>query len=145
MSIESRKLSILPLWPYAPGWWRRLFTGAIDRVFFQHAHAFLDRSFELRIVPGDYVFGPILNIDVRRNAFVFNCPTIDAREETAARGDCRAAIDKRRRVRGMDQPAPGAFADQPTDFSVMKHVGHQVAAGTGHLVNDHYLRSPDSG
>src|SRR5437899_1361843 len=42
----------------------------------------------------------------------------------------------------MDQTAPGAFADEQTDLSVMKHVGHQVASGTGHLVNDHHLRYP---
>src|SRR5437899_1361842 len=45
----------------------------------------------------------------------------------------------------MDQTAPGAFADEQTDLSVMKHVGHQVASGTGHLVNDNHLRSPNAG
>src|SRR5207253_10677471 len=38
----------------------------------------------------------------------------------------------------------GALAHQQAQLSIMKHVRHQVAAGAGHLVNDHYLRSPNS-
>src|SRR2546427_1969942 len=74
MSIRSRKLSVLSLWSHAPGRRRWLFRGAIDRVLFQQAHAFLHRALKLRIAPGDYIFGPILNIDVGRDAFVFYRP-----------------------------------------------------------------------
>src|SRR5206468_12459821 len=34
---------------------------------------------------------------------------------------------------------------QHTDFSIVKHVSHQVAARAGRLVYDHYFRYPDAG
>src|SRR5205807_9920039 len=45
----------------------------------------------------------------------------------------------------MDQTTPRALAHQQAQLSIMEHVRHQVAAGAGHLVDDHYLRSPNSG
>src|SRR5436309_9273846 len=44
----------------------------------------------------------------------------------------------------MDQATPRALPHQQAQLSIMKHVRHQVAAGAGHLVDDHYLRPPDS-
>src|SRR6266540_3002462 len=42
-------------------------------------------------------------------------------------------------------PPPGSFPNQQANLAALKHVGHQVATRAGHLVNDHYLWSPDSG
>src|SRR5437016_1629481 len=44
----------------------------------------------------------------------------------------------------MDQATPRALAHQQAQLSIMKHVRHQVAAGAGHLVDNHYLRPPNS-
>src|SRR5947209_6521020 len=97
-------------------------------MLFQQAHRFCDGSLELWIVSGDYVFGPILDVDVGSDAFILNGPPIVAREEPSARGNRRTAIDKSWGVGRVDQTTPGAFADQQANLPVMKHVGHQVAA-----------------
>src|SRR5205823_7948632 len=44
----------------------------------------------------------------------------------------------------MDKAASRTFASQHAQLSIMKHVRHKVAAGAGHLVDDHYLRPPNS-
>src|SRR2546421_9682623 len=44
----------------------------------------------------------------------------------------------------MDQAAPGTFAHQQAQLSIMKHLRHKVAAGAGDLVNDHYLGPQNS-
>src|SRR5687767_15358883 len=111
----------------APGWRRRLCCRAIDRFFFQHPHRFLDRTFELRIASGDDVFRPILDINVRTDALILHRPLAIAREEPTTRRDHRTTVDKRRRISGMDQPAPRSFADQRTDLSSLEHVRHQVS------------------
>src|SRR5439155_15307807 len=74
---------------------------------------------------------------------VLDRPFSVARKETAARSNGRTAIDKWWCVGGMNQTTPGALAHQQTNLAVMKHVRHQIAAGTGHLVNDHDFRSPN--
>src|SRR6266567_3948165 len=130
--------------PHAPRWRWRFFGRAIDGMLLEHAHAFCDRAFELRIATGDDVLGPVLDVDVGRHAFIFHRPLSIAREEAAARSDRRTAVDERRCVGSVDQAAPGSFAHQQAQLSIMKHVRHQVAAGAGHLVDDHYLRPPDS-
>src|SRR6185503_13952171 len=108
-------------------------------------HRFLNGAFELWIFTGDHVFGPVLDIDVRRNAFVLDRPSSVTCEEPAARRDHRPAVDERRRVGSMNEPAPGAFANQWTNLAALEHIRHQVAARSGHFVDDHHLRSPDTG
>jgi hypothetical protein len=56
-------------------------------MFFEHTHRFCDRAFELRIAAGDYVLGPVLDIDVGRDAFILYRPLSIACKETAARSD----------------------------------------------------------
>src|SRR5215813_1777459 len=114
--------------PNSPRWWRRFFTRAIDWTLFQHPHCLLYCAFELRIVAGDYILRPILDVNVRRHAFVLNCPTIVAREEAAARRDGRSTINESWRVCSVNQPAPRAFANQQANLSIVKHVRHEVAA-----------------
>src|SRR5712692_4922012 len=133
-----------PLWPHSPLWRRRFFRGAINGMLFQHAHRFRHRALKLRIASGNHIFGPVLDVDVRRDAFVLYGPSIVARKEATARSDHRSTIDERRRVRGMDEPAPGSLADEQSYLSIPEHVRHKVAARAGHLVYDHHLRSPDS-
>ena len=48
------------------------------------------------------------------------------------------------RVGCVNQSTPGALADEHSNFAVPEHVRHQVSARPGHLVNDHYLRTPDT-
>src|SRR6266404_7190363 len=45
----------------------------------------------------------------------------------------------------MHQTAPGSLAHKQTNLSPLEHVGHQIATGTCHLINDHYLWPPDPG
>src|SRR5262245_8009791 len=87
---------------------------SVDGVCFQEAHGFFDRAFELRVVAGDHVLREVLDIDVRRDAFVLDRPLPLAREEAAARRDHRSTIDERRRVGGVNESAPRAFAHERT-------------------------------
>src|ERR1051326_6836230 len=111
----------------------------------QQTHRFCNRALKLRIVSGDHIFGPILDIDVRRNAFVLDGPFAVMTKEAATWSDRRSAIDKDRRVGRMHQAAPGSFAHQRAELSIVEYVRHEIAARAGHLVDDHYLRSPDAG
>src|SRR5215472_9320654 len=113
-------------------------------MFLHHAHGFLHRALELWVMSSPHFFRPVLNVDVGRHAFVFNRPAVIARKEPTARCNSRTAIDENRRICRMDQPTPCAFADQQSNLSIVKHIGHEVAAGPGHFVNDHYLRSPNA-
>ena len=93
----------------------------------------------------DYVFRPVLDIHIRCDADVLYVPLAFAVEEAAAGGDHGAAIDEERRIGRVHQASPRALADEFADLAVAEHPGHQVAAGTGHFVDDHHLRSPDAG
>src|SRR5712664_127196 len=99
-------------WPLAPGRRWRFPSCAIDWMLFQHAHRFLHCAFELWISSGNHFFGPVLDVDVRRDPFVLNCPSPIAREKPAARSDHRTAIDERRCIGCMDQTAPGSLTHQ---------------------------------
>src|SRR5438105_4748828 len=111
---------------HAPRRRGRFLGRSIDGMFFQHAHPFLDRAFELWIVTGDNLLRPILDIHIGGDSFILDGPTIVARKETTTRRNRRSAVNKCRRVGSMDQPAPGALAYEQSDLSIMKHVGHQV-------------------
>src|SRR5205823_1451 len=54
------------------------------------------------------------------------------------------AVNKDRRISRVDEPAPRAFANEGADFAELEHIRHQIATGAGHLVYDHYLRSPNA-
>src|ERR1700686_243017 len=112
------------LWTHSPRGRRWFFRGPVNRAFLQPAHRFLHRALELWIATSDDVFGPVLNIDVGRDAFILYSPMTIAREEPAARSDHRSAIDERRRVGRVNQPAPGAFADQQTNLAIPEHGRH---------------------
>src|SRR5262244_501786 len=94
----------------------------------QQAHCFLYRSFELRVATGDYVFGPILHIDVWCHSFIFYGPLPVATAPSAPRTNPGTAINKRRSVGCMDQTTPGAFAYQQTNLASFEHIGHEIAA-----------------
>src|SRR5258708_35877809 len=70
---DTLRLPNTPLWR----WW--FLRGAIDRTLFQHAHCFRHGALELRIAASNHFFGPVLDIDVRRHAFVLNRPSIVTR------------------------------------------------------------------
>ena len=53
-------------------------------MLLQHPHRLLHRAFELWILSGNHVFGPILNINVGRNTFILDRPPALAREEPAS-------------------------------------------------------------
>src|ERR1041385_7195333 len=94
----------------------------------QQTHRFCNRAFELRIMSGDDIFGPILDIDVRRDTFVLDRPLAIMTKEAAAWSDGRSAVDKDRRVGRVHQTTPGSFADQRAELSIMEHVRHEIAA-----------------
>src|SRR5690242_20217589 len=114
-------------------------------MFFQQAHRFLNGAFELWIFAGYNFLGPVLDVNVGCDAFVLDRPSSLTREEPAARRDHRATVDERRRVGCVNETAPRALADEWTNLATLEHIGHQVAAGSGHFVDDHHLRSPDTG
>src|SRR6185369_11039384 len=134
----------LQLWTLPPRWRRGLLRHPIHGFFFEQTHRFLDGALELHVVTGVDVFGPVLDVDVRTGPFVFDSPFTVSTEEASPRRDHRTAIDERRRIRRVDEAAPRAFAHQRPDLSQLEHVGHEIAAGAGHFIDDHYLRPPDS-
>src|SRR6266536_5252506 len=113
-------------------------------LLLQPTHCFRDGAFELWIMTGNNILGPVLDVDVWCDAFVLHRPLPITCKEASARCDHRATVDKQWCVGGMDQPTPGSFPNQQANLAALKHVGHQVATRAGHLVNDHYLWSPDS-
>src|SRR5579883_2946483 len=127
-----------------PRWRRRFRAGTVDGVCGELLQGDFNRALELRVMACDHVFGPVLDIDVRSLAFVLDVPLALAVEEAAAWSDRRAAIDERRSICGMDEPAPGALTNERADLAVVEHPGHEVAAGAGHFVDDHHLRPPDA-
>src|SRR5215213_3913755 len=74
---------------FPPDWRWWLLRRAIGRTLFQQAHRLLYRAVELRVSARDNVLGPVLDIDVRRDAFVLHRPLPLACEEPAARSDHR--------------------------------------------------------
>jgi hypothetical protein len=70
---------------FPPRRWRWFFRRTIDWMLLQQSHPFLNRAFELWISTSNYILGPVLDIDVGRDAFVLNCPMSIACEEASAR------------------------------------------------------------
>src|SRR3954471_20767126 len=128
-----------------PGWRGRFGRHPVYRICLKHSHAFLDGTFELRVVTGDHVLWPVFDIDVGRNTGIFDRPFPVLTKETSARCDRRAAVDEKRRVGRMDETAPSPFAHERADLAELEHIRHEVAARAGHLVDDHHLWPPDSG
>src|SRR5262249_20873810 len=128
----------------APGRVSRFLHHSFDRVFFQLLHCFGNCLFKLRIVSADNIFRPVLDVDVGRDTFVFNCPFSFASKKSATWRDHRSAIDKRRSDSRVTQPAPRAFANKSTDLAIAEHIWHQVSARSRHFVDDHYFWSPDT-
>src|SRR5262245_14003044 len=122
---DKKRLIVRPLTPHR---WCRLLGHSINWPLLQQSHCLLHRALELRIAPGNYVLGPILDIDIRTNPLIFDCPFAITSEEAATRCDHRAAVDERGRIGRMDQPTPRALAHQWSNFPVPEHIGHQVAA-----------------
>src|SRR5437016_12713933 len=108
----AKQSTTLPRFPHTPRWWWRFFRHAIHRMKLQQTHCLFNGALELRIVSRDDIFGPILDIDIRRNAFVLDRPFAIMTEEAAAGSDRRSAVDKDRRVGRVHEAAPGSFADQ---------------------------------
>ena len=54
-------------------------------MLLQHPHRLLHRAFELWILSGNHVFGPILNINVGRNTFILTAH-LPSREKNPPRG-----------------------------------------------------------
>jgi hypothetical protein len=50
------------------------FGQPFDWPLLQHPHRFLNCAFELRIFAGDHFFRPVLDIDIRANAFISRPP-----------------------------------------------------------------------
>src|SRR5215813_4925881 len=97
-------------------------------MLLHHAHGFLHGALELWVMSGDYLSGPVLNVDIGRYTFIFNGPAVVTRKESAARRNRGTAIDEDRRICRMDQATPGAFTHQQSNLSIVEHIGHEVAA-----------------
>src|SRR6267142_1188503 len=105
-----------------PGRWRRFFGHPIYWPLFQLSHCFRYGAFELRIASRNNVSGPVLDVDVWPHALIFHRPLAVARKEAAARCDHRTSVNKRWRVGGMNESAPGSFPNQQADLAALEHV-----------------------
>jgi hypothetical protein len=56
-------------------------------MVFELTQRFLHGPLELWIMPGNHLFGPILDLYVWRHAFILNCPFAVAREEAPSRSN----------------------------------------------------------
>src|SRR5918992_4000954 len=60
---------------------------AIERIGLEQLHGLFDGALELRILPGDHVLGPVLDVDIGCDPFVLDRPFAVPRDEAAARRD----------------------------------------------------------
>src|SRR2546425_3271010 len=118
---------------------------ATHGILLEKLHRLLYRAFELRIVTLYHLGRSVLDLDVRRDAFVLNRPlTCEIVERKARRGDA-AAVNRRWNSERADQPAPRARANQRADLAKPEIIRQRVAARTRRLVDDHHLRTVDAG
>src|SRR6188768_641741 len=128
----------------------RFFSHTVDRgrpfqtrrrVLLKQLYPFGNRSFELRIAPFDHIGRRVFNLDVRRDADIFDIPLpLQVIECQARRGDT-TAVYCRRSAKCTDQSTPRACSNQRPEFAKVKHIRESVAARSGRLINDHHLRT----
>src|SRR5579864_1178940 len=75
--------------PRAPRRRRRFLRQPVDRMLGELLHRFGHCAFELGIVAGDDVLGPVLHVDIGWGAHVLDRPVAISSEESAARRDHR--------------------------------------------------------
>src|SRR6267142_6380203 len=71
-----------PSWPPAPGRWWWFLSHPIDWSLFQQSHGLGYGAFELRITSADHFPGPVFDVDVGRDPFIFYRPLAVACEES---------------------------------------------------------------
>src|SRR5882724_11575262 len=81
----------------------------------------------------------LLDLDVRRHAYVLDYPTVFRGPDRQVRRRHPAAIHQHREAEYADQPAPGALADELAQAKLAPHPGQEIAARSGGLVDQHYL------
>src|SRR6266540_6099536 len=69
-----------PAFPLAVRRWRRFRHHALHGLLLEQAHGLLHRALELRIVAGDHVLRPVLDVDVGRDPLVLDGPLAAAIE-----------------------------------------------------------------
>ena len=84
----------------------------------------------------------LLDLDVRRHAFVLDDQAVLGPDREVRRGDA-AAVHQHREAEDADEAAPGALADERPELELAEHPRQQVAARAGGLVDDHHLRALD--
>ena len=109
-------------------------------MFFQLLHHYFNRFFQLRITALTESCGIEVHFDIRLDAVIFHFPlplqTINGR---AGRGDV-TAVDQFRISSNPNESTPSFLANQLADAGFAEIPGQRVSTGTGHFVNDHYLR-----
>src|SRR5262245_54561518 len=82
------------------------------RVLLQFLHDQLDRLLELRVLAGNNIGRPLLDLDVRSDAFILDGEAGLWGPEGEAGGGDAAAVHQRRIATDADQPAPCPLANQ---------------------------------
>src|SRR5690348_1212934 len=99
-----------------------------------------DCFLELRISPGDNVSGRDLDVEVRRDAKVFNAPGSTRIVRGPIRQSDLPAVDQcRREVIRTDARAERALADDWTKLPELEHEGAGFRGRTIQLVYEHHL------
>src|SRR5438128_2621283 len=87
----------------------------------------------------------LLDLDVRRHAYVLDYPTVLRGPDRQVRRSYPAAIHQHGKAEYADQPAPGALADEFAQAKLAPHPRQEIAARSRGLVNQHYLGTLNGG
>src|SRR5213596_1598687 len=126
-------------WP-CPAWSRGKLN--LAQISFQLLQQLIHAPAELRIETGKIILRPVLHLDVGINAVVLHLPTDVLEPERELRLSSHTPIDKRVPRPDPDDSAPGALADQRSQFHRLEVVTEDVAVRTGEFVGkrDHRPR-----
>src|SRR4051794_19954485 len=107
--------------PHTYGVWRPL--RFVRRVLRQLLPNDLDRFFELRVVAGVHFSGPLLDLDVWRDAFVFHHPAAIGRPEGEVGSGHAAAIQHYWEAGRANFAARRTLANDRAQLRLMEHPG----------------------
>src|SRR5579875_564226 len=110
-------------------------------ICLQSCECSLHSPLKLWIVTGGDRLRIHIDLDIGRNTVILYRPLARRTEETET-GRCHAAaVHQSGITRNADQPAPGALANQRTEFRIAEIPRHRVAARTREFIDEHHFGS----
>src|SRR5208337_1786179 len=112
-------------------------------MLFQLLHHDFDGLVELSVVSLTVRRWIQIHLVVRRNAMVLHFPLAVKTVDGGTWSRNATAVEEFGIAADADKPSPGSFADERAHAGFTEIPRQRVAAGAGHLVDDHHLRPVD--